>query len=251
MQPTEDQLTQDDPEASGVDTSKFSASLAAGACHSSRCWCWLLTNCDDQITALISCVFEEQLCESVVQLLQLAIVRVLAVTPCAGNVKFITDAVDITLAFPTWSPVLRWRGWSSSALLSVLSSWAFSYWNLLSRFHCACGTTKCARSGSCRWPARGLKIYRSLLVIGVYLSVTVSNDSVVVRRASMVCVTVKFISIVAMSVYIIADFTALTNLKIARLPLDTNQQADRTMQVESASKRSRTTSVGASLPRQL
>ena len=75
--------------------------MQSGVCHSSRCWCWLLKVGDDQITALISCAWEEQLCESDVQLLQLAIVRVLAVTPRAGNVKFITDAVDITLAFPT------------------------------------------------------------------------------------------------------------------------------------------------------
>ena len=161
------------------------------------------------MTALISCAWEEQLCESDVQLLQLAIVRVLAVTPRAGNAKFITDAVDFTLAFPTWSPLLRWRAWSSSALLSALSCSAFSCWDLFSRLHCACGATKCARSRSCRWPAGGLKIYRSLLVMGVHLSVTVSTDSVVARRASMVWVTVIFISIVVMSVCIIADFTAL------------------------------------------
>ena len=43
----------------------------------------------------------------------------------------------------------------------------------------------------------------------------------------MVCVTVTFISIVLTNVKIFADISALTKLKTAMLPLDTNKQADR------------------------
>ena len=75
--------------------------------------------------------------------------------------------------------------------------------------------------------SRRFEFFRSLLVIGVYLSVTVSADSVVARRASMVCVTVTFISFVLTNVKIFADISALTKLKNAMLPLDTNKQADR------------------------
>ena len=75
--------------------------------------------------------------------------------------------------------------------------------------------------------SRRFEFFRSLLVIGVYLSVTVSADSVVARRASMVCVTVTFNSIVLTNVKIFADISALTKLKNAMLPLDTNKQADR------------------------
>ena len=43
----------------------------------------------------------------------------------------------------------------------------------------------------------------------------------------MVCVTVTFISIFLTNVKIFADISALTKLKNAMLPLDTNKQADR------------------------
>ena len=49
-------------------------------------------------------------------------------------------------------------------------------------------------------------------------------------------------SFVVTDVYIFADITVLTNLKIVRLPQDTNHQADRTMPIEFASARSWTTS---------
>lgn len=51
-----------------------------------------------QMMALMRCVWEEQLCESDVKMLQLANFRVLAITPRAGYVKFVPDAVDLSQA---------------------------------------------------------------------------------------------------------------------------------------------------------